>query len=430
AVQHPEFEMKFPLFAVALACATAAAALGSVTSASAQDAPPLTLGAALEIAQRESPRLAAGRSAVEAAAAMVERSGALPDPKLSVGISNLPVSGEEAWNYKADGMTMRQVGVMQEFPNSEKRRLKVERAAGERAVEAAMLSTSALELKREASLAWFEVGHAQDQLRALEALLAATRLEAATLGAAVTAGRANAAETYAVRAAEQTILDRLQQQQRLLARARVQLARFIGPAAQRPLAAAPDTARLPRAASELIATHADHPQLRVWAEREELARTDMALATAGRKPDWSVELMWGQREPAYSNMVSLQFRFDLPLFQGGRQDRDVASRASATSSAAAAREEARRAYEAELKSELIDWDSARQRVERYRDSLLPLAQERVAAATAAYRGGSAALKDVLETRRMLAETEMTWHDAQLERDRAWVKLNTLVEETP
>ncbi len=412
--------MKFPLFAVALVCATAAVA---------QDAPPLTLGAAVELAVRESPRLASGRSAVEAAAAMVDRSGQLPDPKLSFGIENLPVTGDERWDYKADGMTMRRIGLMQEIPNSEKRRLKVVRAAGERAVEAAQLATSQLELKREAALAWFEVQHALDQLKALEANLAATRLEAATVAAAVTAGRAPATETYAVRAAEQTALDKVQQQQRALARARVQLARFIGPAAERPLAPAPDTARLPVAASELLATHADHPQLRVFAEREELARTDMALAAAGRKPDWSVEFMWGQREPNYSNMVSLTFTVDLPLFQGGRQDRDVASRSSATSSAAAAREEARRAYEAQLKTELIDWNTARERVARYQDSLVPLARERVAAATAAYRGGSAALKDVLEARRTQAETDMAWHDAQLERDRAWVNLNTLVEGT-
>lgn len=413
--------MHKPVLLVALACV--------ITTAAAQDAAPLTLAAAVEAAQRQSPRLAAGRSSVEAAAAMVERSGELPDPKLTLGIDNLPVSGPERWDYKADGMTMRRIGLMQEFPNGEKRRLRVERAAGERAVEAAMLATTTLELKREAALAWFEVRHAADQVRVQRSLLEATRLELATLAAAIKAGRAPAAETYALRVAEQSALDRLTVLERGLARARVMLARYVGSEADRPLAAAPDTSRLPRAASELLATHAEHPQMRVWAEREQLADTDRALAVAGRKPDWSIEVNWGQREPTYSNMLGVMLRFDLPLFQGGRQDRDVASRAAAMSSAQAAREEARRAYEAQVRSDLIDWDSAQQRNRRYVDELLPLARERVAAARAAYRGGSAMLKDVLETQRMLAEAEMAWHDTQLELDRAWVALATLQEDS-
>jgi len=412
--------MKIPLLVVALACATAAAA---------QEAPPLTLAATVEAAQRLSPRLAASRASVEAAAAMVDRSGELPDPKLTLGIDNLPVTGADRWDYKADGMTMRRIGLMQEFPNGEKRRLRVERAAGERAVEAAMLSTSTLELKREAALAWFEVRHAADQVAVQRSLLEATRLELAALGAAVKAGRAPAAETYALRASEQAALDRLIQLERGLARAKVMLARYVGGDAERPLAGAPDTARLPQAAGELLASHAEHPQMRVWAEREQLAQTDRALAAAGRKPDWSLEVNWGQREPYYSNMLSVMVRFDLPIFQGGRQDRDIASRSSAMSSAQAAREEARRAYEAQVKSDLIDWESAQVRNRRYVDELLPLARERVAAAQAAYRGGSATLKDVLEARRSLAEAEMAWHDTQLELDRAWVALATLQEDS-
>ena len=164
-----------------------------------------------------------------------------------------------------------------------------------------------------------------------------------------------------------------------------------------------------------------------FAERERLAEADVRLADAGRRPDWSAELLYGQREPTYSNMITLMFRVDLPIFQGGRQDLDVSSRAAASRAAALQSEEARRAYEAQIRGDLIDWQTAQARAARYEQSLLPLAEQRLAAAAAADRGGRGELKDVIEAQRMLADTRIGWHDALLERGRAWIALVTLVE---
>jgi outer membrane protein TolC len=214
----------------------------------------------------------------------------------------------------------------------------------------------------------------------------------------------------------------------VLARAKVMLARYLGgEAAQRPLASPPDTARLPLGAEQLIARHREYAPMQVYAQRERLAETDVRLADAGRRPDWSAELLYGQREPTYSNMITLMFRVDLPIFQGGRQDLDVSSRAAASRAAALQAEDARRAYEAQIRGDLIDWQTAQSRAARYEQSLLPLAEQRLAASAAAYRGGRGELKEVIEAQRMLAETRVGWHDALLERGRAWLALVTLVE---
>jgi outer membrane protein TolC len=388
----------------------------------------LTLEAAMREAQTQSPRVAAQRASLDASGAAAGRAAALPDPKLAFGIDNLPVSGADAWNYKADSMTMRRIGVMQEFPNGEKRRLRQERAEGERAVDAAMLASTRLELARESGLAWFEAYHAAQVLAVLDETLAAARLDEATLAARLKGGRASAAEGLTVQGAVHSAEDRVQQQQRVLARAKVMLARYLGgEAAQRPLASPPDTARLPLGAEQLIARHREYAPMQVYAQRERLAETDVRLADAGRRPDWSAELLYGQREPYYSNMITLMFRVDLPIFQGGRQDLDVSSRAAASRAAALQAEDARRAYEAQIRGDLIDWQTAQSRAARYEQSLLPLAEQRLAASAAAYRGGRGELKEVIEAQRMLAETRVGWHDALLERGRAWLALVTLVE---
>jgi hypothetical protein len=97
-------------------------------------AAPLTFNAALDQAVNTSPVLAAQRAQVGAA-----QSAAIPanaaDPKLFVGIDNYPVSGMDAGHLKRDFMTMQKVGVMQEFPNADKRRARAEVASAE--IEAA-----------------------------------------------------------------------------------------------------------------------------------------------------------------------------------------------------------------------------------------------------------------------------------------------------
>ena len=50
---------------------------------------------------------------------------------------------------------------------------------------------------------------------------------------------------------------------------------------------------------------AHHPELAVMAKQEQMAQADAALAQANKKADWSVELMYSQRGPSYSNMVSI-----------------------------------------------------------------------------------------------------------------------------
>src|SRR5687768_16130488 len=98
--------MQFVAFAGALALAV---------SAYAQE---LTLEEALRLGEGQSPRLLAQRHALTAAEEQTGRATELPDPKLRLGIENLPVTGDDHFRYDRDFMTTRALGVLQEFPNS------------------------------------------------------------------------------------------------------------------------------------------------------------------------------------------------------------------------------------------------------------------------------------------------------------------------
>ena len=386
----------------------------------------LSLAEALKIGEKTSPRLAAQGAALAAARELVPRAGELPDPKLRIGVENLPVNGADRFRYDVDPGTMRRIRIVQDFPNGEKRKLRGERAARERDVEVSNLAAQRSGVQREIALAWFELYFAQQARTPLVELVGELQLQLDTVSAAIAAGRQSTGDALALRGAAVAAQDRVIEQDRSIERARYALAAWLREDASRPLAGPPDTARFDHPPSALLANLHEHPDQRVYAEREALARTDVALAANSKKPDWSLEVLYGQRGPAFDNMISVMVSFDLPWEAGKRQDRDIAAKRLLAEQALAQVEEARRMHEAELRGLYADWQTAGVRIGRFEELLLPLARQRVSAVLAAYRGGRGELGMVLEARRAEAEARLASVQVQLERARAWAKLNFLL----
>src|SRR5207253_1026208 len=74
---------------------------------------------ALALAQQRSRQLPAQDAAARSAREMAVAAGQLPDPVLKAGINNLPVNGADRFSVTNDFMTMRSIGVMQEFTRAE-----------------------------------------------------------------------------------------------------------------------------------------------------------------------------------------------------------------------------------------------------------------------------------------------------------------------
>jgi outer membrane protein TolC len=414
----------------ALVLAGIAAALSLASSPARGQTAPLSLEAALATAERESPRLAARRSAIAAAGDRADRAGELPDPKLRLGIDNLPVSGAEAWQWNTDFMTMRRIGVVQDVPNGDKRKARESRGAAEREVEQAALAATRLALRRETATAWFDLAYAERAKRELDRLGAQIELQRETLAPAIAAGRASAADAFMLGGALEGVRERLIEQDRAIAKARAQLATFVPGAASAPPGEAPDTGQLPWPRERLLAALHAHPELAPYHERVRLARSEVALERTTKIPDWNVELLYGWRSPAFSNMVTLMFSVDLPIAPGRRQDRDIAARVAQLEQTEAMAEEARRMHEADVRTALADWDAAVQRLGRYDSRVLPLARDRASAALAAYRGGAGSLAGVIEAGRAETEAQLARLAAEAERARAWARLAYLVPGEP
>ncbi len=389
----------------------------------------LSLTQAQRLAASDAPQLNAQSAALRAMQQSAISADQQADPKLILGVDNLPVDTSDRFNLTRDFMTMRKIGFMQEFTRSEKLKLRGERAESEVRKEAAVLALVEVNLNRDVALAWIDRYFAERQLDLLKEMARESELQVSAATATLAGGRGQASDPLAARMAVALVADRTIDSERVIARAVANLGRWIGAAARQPLDAPPAFDTLTTHHADLIGNIDSHPHLAMYAPMLAMAKSEVELATAAKHPDWSLEVAYAQRGPAFSNMLSIGVRIDLPIFQSKRQDPAIAAKVALGAQIRAQLEDARRAHLAEIESMVADYDAATARLARYRADLLPLAKSRTEVALAAYRGGRVDMKSdlasVLEARRSEIDTRMAYLAAQSEQARAWANLNFL-----
>ena len=408
------------LVALCSALCSAVVSLGAHAQSS------LTLDQALRAAQERSQQLVAQDAAAAASRDMAVAAGQRPDPTLKVGINNLPINTQDRFSLTRDFMTMRSVGVMQEITRSDK--LKARSARFDRGAETAEAARALAlaNLRRDTAMAWLDRHYQEQILVVLRSQRTEAGLQIEAADAAYQSGRGAQADVFAARSATALIDDRIRQTERQIATAKTRLARWVGDAAEQPLGDLPPVATVHFSPDGLAGQIEHHPEIAVMRKQEEMARADADIAQSNQRSDWSVELMYSQRGPAYSNMVSVNLSIPLQLDQKNRQDRDVAAKLALAEQMRAQREEATREHLAETRSWLQEWQGNRERLAQYDASLIPLAMERTRAAIAAYRGGSGPLGAVLEARRMEIDTRMDRLRLEMETAGRWAQLEYLV----
>lgn len=386
---------------------------------------PLTLAEALRLAQDRSRQLPAQESAAIAARQMAMAAGQLPDPVLKAGINNLPINGVDRFSLTRDFMTMRSVGVMQEFTRDEKRKARSARFDREAEAAEAGRAAALANLRRDTAMAWLERYYQERTLEALQAQRVEATLQIEAADAAYRSGRGAQADVFAARAAVGWIDDRIRQTGRQIATGKTRLARWVGDGADQALGAPPPLAAVRLSGANLEAQMERHPQFAMMLKQEAVARAEVHIAQSNKRADWSVELMYQQRGPAYSNMVSVNVSVPLQWDQKDRQDRDVAAKLALAEQMRAQREEAVREYMAEIQAWLQEWQSNRDRLAYYDSALIPLAADRTRAAIAAYRGGAGPLASVLEARRLEIDARIEQLGLERETASVWARLEYL-----
>jgi cobalt-zinc-cadmium efflux system outer membrane protein len=367
-------------------------------------AEPLTFDAALELATRTSPDIAVQTASVGAAQSASVAAGRLPDPKLTVGVENFPVTGEERGSLTRDFMTMRKVGLMQEVPNGGKRQSRVAAATADAERAQAERRVSILTVRRDTALAWLARYYLERRGVLFDELDRENQLFAQSVQAQFAGGRGMPADVVAPRQEAAEIADRRDELASEIAKSKATLRRWTGAAGDEPLAGDPPALSLDT--GQLRGHIHEHPELAVFVPMTQMAQAEVHEAEAAKHPDWGVALEYGRRGSAFSDMVSLQFTLDLPLFTGTRQDPQIAAKRQELTRVEAQRDAMLRDHTQELDAELAEYEMTTRQFARLREAHLPLAQQKVDYQFASYRGGKADLTAVLSARRELIDERL------------------------
>lgn len=418
--QRPAIHRFFPGIVLAV-LAGALAFSGTVSAAEA----PLTLAEAQRRAVERSRQTSAQDFAIAASREMALASGRLPDPVLTLGIDNLPIDGPDQLSLANDFMTMRRIGVMQEFTRSEKRQLRAERSEREAEKSVVEKAATVASIQRNSALAWLDRHYAEASAAVIAQQAGEAKLEIVAAEGAYRAGRGNQADVFAAHSALVGLEVQASDLDRRIRTATMNLFRWIGEGADAPLAGKPaiDSIRLDTGALDIQLAH--HPEITILAKQEEIASTEARMAEAEKKPNWSLEVAYQKRGSSYSDMVSVGVSIPLQWDQKNRQNRELAARLALVERAKAEREEALRAHVGEVRAMIAEWENGRDRLARYERDLVPLARERTKAALAAYQGGKASLSEVLAARRGEIDVRMQTVNLEAEIARLWAQLNYL-----
>ena len=390
----------------------------SATAVSARAAP-LTFDQAIARAADTAPNLRAAALRVDAARSARRSAGVLPDPKLALGIENMPISGPLAGRFGADEMTMTSVGVMQDMPSRPSRRAETERAQAEIGVADARANVEARAVRLAVAQAWVDLYYAEARLAALDEIEKALKPTLDTAPSAVTRG-ARPAETIDPADWLLGLADRRSALVADVARARVSLVRWTGDLEAGIAGAAPHWEVDP----VLLRAGLDrHPTLLAFDADVRVADADVAGAKAAIAPDWSWELAYQRRDPMFGDMVSARITVSLPIRQAARQAPAIDARTTDATRARIDREAARRELIAALDSDLADYRMHHDLWARARDTRLPLAQRRADLETASYAAGTAGLPDVLAAFTALADARLNVLDKEAQAVRDAMRIN-------
>ena len=386
--------------------------------------PPLTLAAAVQRGVAQAPSMTARDADMDASREEAMRAGRLPDPSLTFGVANFPVTAPGAFSLRSDPTTTRNIGVTQDIPSRAARDAERQLANAQIDAAAANRVATAQTVQERIADAWIGVWVAERERNLLRELRSEGELAVRLTEARLRGGAGSATDALAARAEVATLENRLAGADADLAAAQASLQRWVGSSAVT-LAEAPDFGRLPVALGSLEQSIDQQAPMQAWAAREQVAQAALDRARAAKHPDWSVSAIYGKRAPGLSDMVMLQVGVSLPLFTRNRQDRGISARQAQRDAVQADHEDARRAQREAVARTVAAWQGWGRQIERDQQILLPLDRDRAKTALASY-GGGGSFQPWLEARRAEIEQRLAYVDALAARARLWAALAYLL----
>ena len=415
-------------FRVALAALSALALAPPAPGQPAHSPPVLQLQDALALAQSGQPRIEAYEQDARASQQAAFAARSLPDIELMTGVQNFPIRGDNAFSPFEDEMTMVMIGVAREQVRRSKREAEAQKILAEALVSGRQADAEERKIRREVMLAWLDAVEARAKQKLLETLIADLKTGRKVAEAGIPTGTSTPALALQTDAEIAMNEAQLADARRAEARARAELARWIGPAADRPLPDALPRIELPPDYADRVQAVLLHPELEVARAEQDVAAREIEVARQERKPDISWSVSVGIR-PNYGEMLTGTVSIPLQLNRRNRQDRLVASARARSDAAALRLRDAARELERDYRTAVADYDGAGAEIERIDKRAVPALESAFNAAEARYEAGSGSFEQPFDIVRRYAETGLSSIEARGRRERAAATILYVLGET-
>jgi len=387
---------------------------------------PLTLETAVRLALENHPDLRAASARVEAAAGRAQQARPWPNPELELRAEDWPASPGRGF---ADAKQL--LGLTQTLPFPGKKSL--DRQIGGAGVKfsEAELALRRAEIERDVKAAFWRVLVAERLVEVSGQLVAVAESAAATARQRVEAGAAAYPEQLRAEVQAEQARTELAERQRELAGARQLLGTLLG----RPdLQAVPLAGTLPDAPDAALPTIgeeswlAGHPSVAAARANLERAKLEERRARLAAYPDVKLGMAGGRLGTTDETLVEVSVSVPLPLLDRG-QGRQREARANVR-----AAEAELRSVRAQLQRELANAQTrlrtAAEQTARYRERILPKAEEALRLVQTGFQTGKFAFVDLLDTQRTVAETRRAYWQTVLEWHLARTELEALTQPAP
>lgn len=300
----------------------------------------------------------------------------LPDPKLKLGIANLPT---DSFNFGQEPMTQAVIGLQQSFPRGQTRSLTSARMNESVARNQAQIEDRQLQVLLAVREAYTQVYLHGERHRIVEQSIGIFSDLADITRDYYANGRAQQQEVVQAQLELSKVTERLARIQQQAEQARARLAERIGADAYRELGDEWPQIQQPTANQELIANLVEHPRLRAWQHEIAKSRTSEEIARQAYKPGFTVDLAYGGRSGRNadgsnrSDFLSVFVNMDIPLFTKNRQDRVLNSSIAETSATEFARDDVHRSMKARAEELSATLAREQERLRLYQEYLLPQA---------------------------------------------------------
>ena len=379
----------------------------------------LTLAHAERLALEADPALLGAYARASALDDQAVADGQLPDPKLGVGLYNLPL---DDFSLNREPSTQFRTRIQQAFPRGDTLRYQRGRTEWLGKAELAQAELSRREIERDVRKTFLELYYQQQaavvvaQSRDLfQQLVEITRAHFAT-------GRVSQQDVLQAQLELSRLDERATRIGGEIEEQRAQLGRWLGNHAWEPVSEKyPALPTLPALAA-LQAGLPRHPAVQIASARLQANQQMVKAAREQYKPGWDVGVEYRNRfadEPDGSDlpdMMAAMVTVDLPLFTEKRQDKRLASSQQNAEAARQMREQRLLELRRTLETEHARWTRLGAQQALYDKRLIAEAADNSAAALHAYQSGITAFTTLMRAR--ITELDVRLQDLRLRVDRS------------